>query len=339
VRRETETDSNDEVRLKVPPGLQQAVNSSTILQEAMSLQLTADGMLELGLTIHNQRFVPSTVATDRKKLKQVETFRSFYGIDPKSCLDVYKELKELNLIAKPNPYDFLMTVEWLRKYREELDVASIYRLSVSTVSKLLWRYTHAIQALCASKIKWIEDWNNPDHVDEIMIISVDGVHCTIREPRQMPSSSWFSHKTHGPALSYEIAIAIQHNKVVHINGPFPAGVPDITIFRKEGGLKSRIPDGKYGTADRGYLGEPTLRTPNPRDTQLAKDFKKRSQARHETFNSRLKNFKILSTRFRHRHTQHGKLPVTCHDNHRSAFEAVCVLLQFDMENGHPLFPV
>jgi hypothetical protein len=84
--------------------------------------------------------------------------------------------------------------------------------------------------LTASKIKWIEQWNNPNHVDEIIIVLVDGVHCMIQEPRQLPSSSLFSHKTHGPALSYEIVIAIQHNKVVHINGSFPAGVPDITIF-------------------------------------------------------------------------------------------------------------
>lgn len=308
----------------------------------MPLQLTEDGMLELGLKVHKQRFVSPAEATASKKRKQMETFRSFYGVDPKSCLDAYKEIKKLNgihRIQNPNPYDLLMTVEWLRKYREELDLASIYGLSVSTASKILWPYTHAIQALMPKKIKWMDQWNDPNHVSEIFIVSVDGVHCTIQEPRQMPSSTWFSHKTHGPALSYEIAIAIQHNQVVHINGPFPAGIPDITIFRKEGGLKSKIPDGKYGTADRGYIGEPKLRTPNSRDTQLAKDFKKRSQARHETFNARLKNFKILSTRFRHRHTPHGKQPVTCHDNHRSAFEAVCVLLQFDMENGHPLLPI
>jgi hypothetical protein len=103
----------------------------------MVLQLTEDGMLELGLTVHKQRFVHPSAATDSKKRKQVGVFWSFYGVDPKSCLDAYKEIKKLNLIERPNPYDLLMTIEWLRKYREELDLASIYQLSVLTVSKLV----------------------------------------------------------------------------------------------------------------------------------------------------------------------------------------------------------
>jgi DDE superfamily endonuclease len=304
------------------------------------MPLSAEGMLRLGLKFHNHHYKADATETQRKA--QVTKFRAFYGLEPKTCLDAFEAIELIKgpeRIAQVNPVDLLMTIEWLRKYKEEVDMASTYFLSVSTVSKVLWRYTRAIQALKSKKIKWMDQWNNPAHQGEIIIVSVDGVHCTIREPRQLPSSSWFSHKTHGPALSYEIAIAIHHNKVVHINGPFPAGVPDITIFRKDGGLKSKIPDGKCGTADRGYIGEPKLRTPNPRDTQPAKHFKKRSQARHETFNSRLKNFKILSTRFRHRHTPFGKAPISCHDNHRAAFEAVCVLLQYDMENGHPLLPV
>jgi hypothetical protein len=50
------------------------------------------------------------------------------------------------------------------------------------------------------------------------------------------------------------------------------------------------------------------------DSVHVKDDRK---GRHETFNSRLKAFKILSTQFK----------------------AVCVILQFDVENGHPLFAV
>jgi hypothetical protein len=201
----------------------------------------------------------------------------------------------------------------------------------------VWLFTRAIQALKEKKIKWVDRWNNEG--SEIVIVSVDGVHCTISEPRQIPSSKWYSHKTHGPGLAYEIAIAVQENKVVHIHGPFPAGVPDLTIFRSPGGLKSKMAEGKHATADRGYRGEPALRTPNDRDTETTRKFKKRSQARHESFNSRLKSFKILSTRFRHSHNGRKGQGETCHDNHKAVFEAVCVLLQYDMENGHPLFAV
>jgi hypothetical protein len=231
-----------------------------------------------------------------------------------------------------------MMVEWFREYETDFKTAAKYGLCEKTGSMYLWRYAKGIQHLKSKKIKWVERWNNQG--SEIVIVSVDGVHCTINEPRQLPSSKWYSHKSHGPALAYEIAVAIQENKIVHIHGPFPAGIPDLTIFRSPGGLKSKIPDGKLATADRGYRGEPALRLPNDRDTDIAKGFKKRSQARHETLNSRLKSFKILSTRFRHSHNgRKQQQGVTCHDNHKVIFEAVCVLLQYDMENGHPLFAV
>jgi hypothetical protein len=213
----------------------------------------------------------------------------------------------------------------------------MYGLGETTASTTLFTYTRAIQALKSKKIKWLDRWNNDG--SEVIVVSVDGVHCMISEPRQMPSSKWYSHKTHGPGLAYEIAIAVQDNKIVHIHGPFPAGVPDITIFRSPGGLKSKMPDGKHATADRGYGGEKQLRMPNTFDTELAKNFKKRAQARHETFNARIKSFKILNSRFRHSHNGRKRDGVTVHDNHKAVFEAVCVLLQYDMDNGHPLFAV
>jgi hypothetical protein len=45
-------------------------------------------------------------------------------------------------------------------------------------------------------------------------------------------------------LSYELGISIFNNKLVWINGPFPAGNTDLMIYRKDGGLKSMIPAGK-----------------------------------------------------------------------------------------------
>jgi hypothetical protein len=303
-------------------------------------QLTEEGMLQLGLEQHNLHY--RATPTEKQQQAQVRNFRKFYGVNPKTCLDLLKAVQKVNdpvriRKEKASPYDLLMTVEWLWEYATDFKMAAKYGVSESTFSATVWHYTRAIQALKMRKIKWL--WSNQVHGGEIIIVSVDGVHCTISEPRTMPSSKWYSHKSHGPALAYEIAIAVQHNNVVHINGPFPAGLPDISIYRKEDGLKSKMPEGKYATADRGYLGEPMLRTPNPCDTQLARDFKKRSQARHETFNSRLKSFKILSTRFRHSHNPRKSQPVTCHDKHKAAFEAVCVVLQYDMENGHPLFAV
>ena len=98
---------------------------------------------------------------------------------------------------------------------------------------------------------------------------------------------------------------------------------------EEGSLKALMPPGKNIIGDCGYLGEPDLiSTHNTFDTPEVKILKMRSRARHETFNGRIKNFNILEDRFRH---DVGK--------HEIVFVDVCVIIQYELENGHPLFAV
>jgi hypothetical protein len=178
---------------------------------------------------------------------------------------------------------------------------------------------------------------------------VDGIHCKTYEARKNPSSKIYSHKSHGPALAYELGISIYENKLVWISGPFKASVHDISMFRNDEdrinedrmfpdeddpeqkiSLKSKIPQGKRVVGDSGYIGEaPDITTVNrDKDSKEVRDFKNRVRARHESFNGRLKSFKILDERFRH-----GK------PKHQMVFEAICVLCQYDMENGHPLMEI
>ena len=111
-----------------------------------------------------------------------------------------------------------------------------------------------------------------------------------------------------------------------MNGPFKASRHDITIFRR-GGLQDMVPEGNRIIGDRGYIGEPNLiSTPNAHDPAALRKFKSRARARHESFNGRIKNFKCLDERFRH-----GL------NKHKIVFEAVCVICQYQMENGSPLF--
>lgn len=100
--------------------------------------------------------------------------------------------------------------------------------------------------------------------------------CCIWEPRTTPSAGWYSKKFNRAGLAYELGVAIFHNQIVWINGPFPARQNDLKIFRKENGLMSKIPDGMMAV----------------------RKFKRRVLARHETVNSRLKAFKILNENFR-----------------------------------------
>jgi hypothetical protein len=52
-----------------------------------------------------------------------------------------------------------------------------------------------------------------------------------------------------------------------MNGPFPAGKPDIEVFRHPGGLKTKIPAGKKAIADNGYRGEKDVLVPQTPTTQ------------------------------------------------------------------------
>jgi hypothetical protein len=80
-------------------------------------------------------------------------------------------------------------------------------------------------------------------VEEMFIVSVDGMDCQIWEPRHMPSLAWYFEKFNKAGLAYELGIVIYHNQLVWINGPFPAGQNDKKIFNKLNGLKSKIPAG------------------------------------------------------------------------------------------------
>jgi hypothetical protein len=161
-------------------------------------------------------------------------------------------------------------------------------------------------------------------------MSVDGTHCPIQEPKHPVYSknpAYYSHKNNHAGLGYEIALSLIEDRIVWVSGPHPAGTPDITVFRN--GLIAHIPMGKKIVGDKGYRGEPNyISTPNQLDSNHIKLYKRRACAQHETINSRIKSFRCLSEQFHHSHAFHGKV-----------FEAVCIIVQYQLENGSYLFPV
>jgi DDE superfamily endonuclease len=160
------------------------------------------------------------------------------------------------------------------------------------------------------------------------------VHCHIEEPKKFPSTKWFSHKFHGPGLTYQIVLSLHEDKVLSVVGPFPAGMPDISVFREAGGIFHLIPPDKRLIGDNGYNGEPTkIVTPNDHDSLIASKYKGRARARQETFNARLKEFNILAQTFRHANKRDN---VENLDDHQRVFESVCALIQYDLQYV-PLF--
>ena len=142
----------------------------------------------------------------------------------------------------------------------------------------------------------------------------------------MPSSKWFSHKSHGPALAYEIALSLYVDQIAWFNGPYRAATADITIFRD--GLEARIPDGKLAVGDSGYSSSEKVSIIQENDSEEVRQFKERARARQENINERLKRFDILDNRFRYDSKKH-----------RVVFTAGLVLVQYDIENGRPLLSV
>ena len=66
------------------------------------------------------------------------------------------------------------------------------------------------------------------------------------------------------------------------------------------------------------------------DSLAANNFKKRARARQETFNARLKEFKILDVPFRHL----IKLPMEQEYSlaeHKRVFESVSIMVQYDLK--------
>ena len=114
-----------------------------------------------------------------------------------------------------------------------------------------------------------------------------------------------------------------------MNGPFPAGRSDNSIFKSEG-LKAKLEaTSKRGIADGGYPGHPRLlSTPNNHDAKPVNLFKSRALRRHEKFNGMIKQFDCLKGRFRHSAERFAQ-----------CVEAVAVVCQYKLEMGDPLFDV
>lgn len=262
-----------------------------------------------------------------------ELFCKHYGSSPLVLAKMWADLIITNRLgpkeATENGFKMFLAAQFfLWTYPKNSTIlAARFRLGKNAAhGATFWAWVERLASLKDIKIVWPTYSQN-----RFYLVSVDGIdfrtwekkHPTLsRNPKN--SSHKFGNKC---AVKYEIALDTFESRCLWINGPFRGGKADITIFQE--GLKLKLSqDGmKLGIADRGYGGEPVLlSTPNNRDSPELRNFKTRVRMRHETFNGRITKFACLSNTWRH-----------SWDKHKIAMEAICVIVQYQMENGAPLY--
>jgi hypothetical protein len=262
--------------------------------------MTIDELMMIGLPIfYDQRRIQrASNATNAKR------FSNIFGSSAKICIIIWEDLQTTIIPEarvddnKLNPKHFLMAMHHLKRYPTELEREGPWDITPRIGREWVWYFLKKIQALKAQKITWPDDFGT-----DIWVISVDGTHCWIQEPMHREWSQdpqYFSHKYNKAGLNYEIAISLAEQRVVWLNGPFPAGTNDVKTFSRHG-LKQKLLDAsKKAIGDKGYVGHPeAVSTYNVHDSRGVTKFKSRALKRHETYNGLTKRFDCLSTRFRH----------------------------------------
>ena len=295
-------------------------------------------MLELGL-----KFVKFKKGKKRHK-RLVEAFGRFYGAPAAVLVAMWNDLCTTTIPEARVPKkerkekgvrSFLAVHHFFFSKPKNTEVFSMTMdMNEQEISgKRFWKWVERLAALKKKVIVWPEEkFMSPESAK--IVLSLDCTDCQIEEPKHPTlnqDSGYSSHKFKKAGLRYEIALDLHEPKIVWINGPYKAGsYQDITIFKKKGlkDLMLKLP-GKKGMADGGYEGEEDLLCmPCSLDGPFEHEYKSRSRIRHECVNNMIKKYRTMDSKW-----NFGK------KKHALAFVAICVTVQYKMDNGLPIWDV
>ena len=297
--------------------------------------LTPKEILQIGLRLVN--YSEGRISRAKKTSTNTTRFKSHFGVNQIVAAQVFEDLQTTDHEEARLDEDkieikyFLQALSFLYIYETEQRREPVFDLSHKTMRNWVWYYVKKIQALKKDKIVFPDV---ADFGDDIWILSVDCTDCPIEEishPTLSQDPDLYSFKINGAGLRYELGIDLFHSNLIWMNGYFlPGTVNDNTIFADHG-LKDKLKSiGKKALADKIYNGHPNeCSTFNSVDDETVSKFKARVQMRHEQFNGMIKEFKVMSTPFRHKPDKMEK--------HKICFEAVAILCQYRLEHGEPLF--
>ena len=140
-------------------------------------------MLRLGLQLvgfnDSRQRVRNSLSVDR--------FRAHYGIGPRASASLLADLRRTH--PEATGLGLFKCLSFLKLYDTEHVLSGRWGLCEETIRNHIKTYLDWMEELSNVKIVW-GDFDD----DEIFIVSVDGVHCKIFEPRTDPGSKWFDHK-------------------------------------------------------------------------------------------------------------------------------------------------
>jgi len=301
---------------------------------ALAVALSPREVLERGLEFVNARFT-NRMSEDGKK----EMFEKLYGSSPLVLATQWYDLITTDIrdaklegkdISMAGFKRFMIAHNFLWEYHKNAQcLATRFHMCERLArGEPVWFWVRKIAALKDKKIKWPAHFSRAD--GEKLPYTVDGVDFHTKEKSSETlnvDKKYYSVKFNKAGLRYQIVLSIVEPKCVDFTGPMKCSIHDTTIWKQSGVAEKTGPE-KFGIADRGYKGQEKLSIKNPRDPKPFRQFKARSLARHETFNGRLKMYGALSQCFKHDL-----------DLHRFVFEAICVTVQYQMDNGSPIFDV
>jgi hypothetical protein len=271
--------------------------------------------------------------------RQEEEFHKHYGSSTIVIALVWVDLLEYSSLKtnEKNEKGFkqamvAMHFLWAKPKNASI-LASAMDISVDNAcGKPLWKWIERIASLKAVKIQPTDALT----VDEVYAVSADGIDFKVWERKHALYNidiKACSHKFRACAAKYLIALSMRQAKCLFVAGPYPGGVSDGDIMVESGLQDLIIQHNKVVMVDRGFHSD----NPEHRETHAYPDeidppdlhnFKSRARLRQETFNRRLRCFSVLADTF-----THGW------DKHKIAFEAVLVTVQYQMDNGSPIFSV
>jgi DDE superfamily endonuclease len=317
-----------------------SIDSSSIDEPLNLVILTEDEMLYKGLVALQW---PIEKLGRRSLESNIEQYHGMYGLDPSATAKLWLDLQTTKIedalvIADATSIDKLhWALHFLYRYPTESERESIWKKSANTIRESCWFFVYKIKSLRAEKIVWPKFMES-----DTWVMSVDGTHLVTLEPGQSPDfprdPSYFSFKHHTAGFNYEVGIHLFESKCIWLSGPHKAGeYNDAKIFREHGLMHRLRQKGKKAIADDGYRGFPgEISTHNSLDTDEVREFKTRARQRHEIYNGMLKQFDVLSDRFRCKN--HPKDPFTVAEKLQFCFEAVNILVNYKMQT-EPLFDI